>query len=134
MIPDFVLGAFQKEINNIHWAFLKNVAKRHNIDEDKLKTDFEKELKISIDIDSSTTLLLRKKYKPADPEKRCQARIYRVQDHDFTQCCRKKMNEDVSFCKTHQKQYENDGLKYGKICEPLSKDVKVVQKRVTKVY
>jgi hypothetical protein len=116
IIPEFIVELFANEIYKINIRMVDIICTKYNLNVDDVKQTLEKELKISLTIDPSKTIIkLIKKNKygsKTTKENRCQGRVYHKDDNEYVQCSRKKF-ENTSCCKTH-----NCKQPYGNINDP----------------
>lgn len=134
IVPDFILKTFEKEIAKIVERVVVKMCDEYNIDFQDAKTRLHKSLDINLDIVNEDVehVKIIKKHQPSTSGKdgikelknndACEARIYIPNEIVVRQCCRSKL-ENGKFCKTHQKQYDSNTLKWGTIHDEKPEEI-----------
>jgi hypothetical protein len=128
IIPDFIFQLFENEVQEIVFKVLKNICKEYDLDYEEVKKFATIKLYTKLN-----NIHISKKIDPKHPDDiKCQARM--IREMGIKQCCRKKSEGD--FCKIHHKCEVNNTLKYGRITDPISKEMQDIinKKHKNKIY
>lgn len=120
-IPDFILKMFTQKILEINKTIIDKLCEHYNIDKTDAHDFIGKEMKINFNLigeDIEQVKIVKKHKKKEDTLSAlsCEARVFIPNDLIVKQCSRMSLNGQ-SFCKTHQKLYDEGNLKYGTIHE-----------------
>lgn len=120
-LPKYVLGAFQKEINEIKINLIKKICEDYYLDEDELIEQYICDFELINKNLENVQIIKRHNYNLAlKKEDRCTARIYN--NGKGSQCKRSKNINNL--CTLHNKLLEKNGnLKYGYITEARPRGV-----------
>ncbi len=122
IVPEFILKLFEKEISNIVERCVSKICDSYELNSDDVKQLLSKEMNMSFDIVSEEIeqiKIVKKNNKhEKDANTLCEARIFIASDLIVKQCSRSRLNDQCRFCKTHQKQFETNTLKWGTIHDP----------------
>lgn len=125
VIPDFVFRMFTQKVLEINNSIIDRLCDRYGIDKVEAKTFIEKDMNVSFNLVSENIEQIKvvKKHKKKDVQpdtnnttSYCDARVFIQNELIVKQCSRSKLNGQ-SFCKTHQKLYDEGNLKYGTVHE-----------------
>ena len=114
VVPDFILGLFQNEINKINTELLQKVCKIYEIDFEDVTKKLKDEFKVNLVLNKDERVKIVKTRPELQPCDRCIARLFKRSDLDLVQCTLRHY-PDQSFCKRHQIMHDNGTLKYGTI-------------------
>lgn len=132
IVPDFILGLFQNEINKINLDLLEKVCQIYNINYEEAIERLKNELKVNIILNKDERIKIIKTRPELDPNDRCIARCFKRCDLDLVQCSLRHY-PDKDFCKRHQNMFDNGTLKFGTINDKIKeKEPKTKVKRKTK--
>ena len=131
IIPEFILGLFQTEINNIVKSEIKKVCTLYNLDYDEVITKLKRtEIKTT---ENAEFYVIKKRNKVADETVRCKARMLR--DLEIKQCSYKQCHNNL--CGKHNTMHKNNKLKYGLIDDPIPDELRpevLNEKKKTTIY
>lgn len=120
-LPKYVLGAFQKEINEIKINLIKKICEDYYLDKDELIEQYICDFELINKNLENVQIIKRHNYNSVlKKEDRCTARIYN--NGKGSQCKRSKNINNL--CTLHNKLLEKNGnLKYGYITAPRPRGV-----------
>jgi hypothetical protein len=120
-LPKFVLGIFQKEINDIKLKLIKKIAKDYYLDEEELIKNYICNIELINKNLENIQIVKKNNYNSKlKSGNRCLARVYN--SGKGSQCKRSRNKNDL--CTLHSSILENEGkLKYGYINKPRPKGV-----------
>jgi hypothetical protein len=122
-IPDFIFKMFTQKILEINSTIIDKLCEKYNIDKNDAHDFIGKEMKINFNLISEDIEQVKvvKKHKKKEAKTSslslcCDARVFIPNELIVKQCSRSKLDGE-SFCKTHQKLFDEGNLKYGTIHE-----------------
>ncbi len=130
IIPDFILQLFEKEIIKVVDGVVNKICVEYSLDNDEVKQRLKETLDINlqvIDSDIEQVKIVKKHHhastsKSESNEHCCEARLFIQNELVVRQCSRSKM-ENSKFCKTHQKQFDSNTLKWGTIHDEKPEEI-----------
>lgn len=121
IIPDFILKMFEKEIAKVVERVVVHMCNEYSIDVEDAKSKLKDHLDINLHVVDSEIEQVKivKKYNASSSKTEpgantCEARLFIQSELAVRQCSRSKL-ENCRFCKTHQKQFDSNTLKWGTI-------------------
>jgi cellulose synthase/poly-beta-1,6-N-acetylglucosamine synthase-like glycosyltransferase len=126
IIPDFILKLFEKEIAKVVERVVVKMCDEYHIDVNDAKLKLKNSMDIDFDIvdEDIEQVKIVKKHNASTNKiennstssntNMCEARLYISSELSVRQCSRSK-HENGRFCKTHQKQFDANSLKWGTI-------------------
>jgi len=122
LVPEFILKLFEQQISNIVEQCVVKICDEYALDNNDVKRLLTREMNMSFSIvneDIEQIKIVKKNNKhEKDSIAVCEARIFIASDLIVKQCSRSKLNDQCRFCKTHQKQFDSNTLKWGTIHDP----------------
>lgn len=130
IIPDFILKMFEREIAKVVEQVVVKMCDEYDIDLDEAKTKLKESLDIDLQVVNADIEQVKvvKKHPPSTSKHHepnantCEARLFIQNELVVRQCSRNKWN-NCRFCKTHQKQFDNNALKWGTIHDDKPEDI-----------
>jgi hypothetical protein len=130
IVPDFVLRMFEKEIAKVIESVVMKMCDEYEIDLEDAKAKLKRDLNINLDVideDIEQVKIIKKHQTPSTSKgepgvNTCEARLFIQSELMVRQCSRSKM-ENCKFCKTHQKQYDSNALKWGTIHDDKPEEI-----------
>jgi hypothetical protein len=121
IVPDFILKMFEREIAKIVERVVVKMCDEYDIDIEDAKTKLKDSLDIDLQVvnaDIEQVKIVKKNSasttKTEVGANTCEARLFIQSELVVRQCSRSKL-DNCRFCKTHQKQFDSNSLKWGTI-------------------
>jgi hypothetical protein len=121
IVPDFILKMFEREIAKVVERVVVKMCDEYEIDIEDAKNKLKDSLDIDLQVVNSDIEQVKivKKYSASASKTEvgattCEARLFIQSELVVRQCSRSKL-DNYRFCKTHQKQFDSNSLKWGTI-------------------
>lgn len=130
IVPDFILQLFEKEIIKVVDGVVNKLCEEYSLDIQEVRERLKETLDINLHVVDSDIEQMKivKKHQHASTSKSessehcCEARLFIHNELVVRQCSRGKM-ENSRFCKTHQKQFDSNTLKWGTIHDEKPEEI-----------
>jgi hypothetical protein len=131
IVPDFILKLFEREIAKVVERVVVKMCEEYDIDVNDAKTRLKDSMDINLDVvdeDIEQVKIVKKhntstnKTDISSNSNMCEARLYIASELCVRQCSRSKF-ESGRFCKTHQKQFDANALKWGTIHDDKPEEI-----------